>query len=152
MNAFFDIDDFADEAAALEACENEGDAGDADNGGTIPLNTCSSTPITVVGTCLFLDPLTKDIFLIVDCLIEEEIELVLESLNANAFQFIKANVSSGVHTVEVFARIDITGTKEAGSFEGKALVGRGALVVEEVRLIKDQDGVCDSSPDDPDCF
>ncbi len=125
-------------------------AGDAVLGDTDTENTCA--PITLVGTCLFQDPITGEILLNVDCLTEEEIELVLESLNANAFHFIKANVSSGVHTVEVFARIDISGTKELGSFEGKALVGRGALVVEEVRMIKDQDGVCTEAPDDPDCF
>ncbi len=137
VGAFFEVEDDCKEAGDAVLTTDE--------------NTCE--PITVVGTCLFQDPITGEIFLDVDCLTEEEIELVLESLNANAFHFIKANVSSGVHTVEVFARIDISGTKELGSFEGKALVGRGALVVEEVRMIKDQNGVCTGDPTtDPDCF
>jgi hypothetical protein len=67
----------------------------------------------------------------------EEISLVLETLNANSFNFILPDVTVGTHTVEVQARINLGTKVQAGKAEAKALIGKGSVTVEEVRMIKD---------------
>lgn len=72
-------------------------------------------------------------------LLDEEIELVLSTLDANSFNFVAADVSSGVHTVEVQARAlagpqSSTGTGEVAA--GKAIIGAGSVTIEEVRMIR----------------
>ena len=112
--------------------------------------------ITLLGTCLILNEDTGQILVDEECLTDSEIELVLSSMNANAFFFVKANVRPGVHLITVEATIDLGGSSfdamEDGLFEAKALVGKGTVVVEQVRLVKDQDGLCDGGEEDPDCL
>ena len=73
----------------------------------------------------------------------EELRLILDTLNANAFNFLLPNVVTGVHEIEVQARAqasaDIFGA-EFGLANGEAFIGLGSLMVEEVRFIKDADG------------
>jgi hypothetical protein len=76
---------------------------------------------------IVLDPL---------CVQAEEIDLVLDTLDAASFNFVAVDVPQGVHTVSVQAQIDSTGTVQNGTFEARALVGKGAVTVESVRLIK----------------
>jgi len=71
----------------------------------------------------------------------EEISLLLETLSANSFNFVCMNLDSGVHTIEVQAKIDMTTLAVMGTAEAKAMIGRGTVVVEEVRMIKEDDGV-----------
>ena len=66
----------------------------------------------------------------------EEIELVLRTLNANAFFFILPDVGVGTHNIEVQARIATLGSAQLGSWDAKALIGKGAVVVENHRLAK----------------
>ena len=66
----------------------------------------------------------------------EEIELVLRTLNANAFFFILPDVGVGTHNVEVQARIATLGSAQLGSWDAKALIGKGVVVVENHRLAK----------------
>ena len=112
--------------------------------------------ITLLGTCLILNEDTGQIVVDEECLSESEIELVLASMNANAFFFVKGNVRPGVHVITVEATIDVGGKSfdaiDDGLFEAKALVGKGTVVVEQVRLVKGLDGVCDDSEEDPDCI
>ena len=68
---------------------------------------------------------------------DEELNLVLDTMNANSFAYVLENVGSGVHHVEVQIMIDAGGSAQAGSFDGYATVGKGSLSVEEIRLIKD---------------
>ena len=84
---------------------------------------------------------TQSVVLDPECVTPEEIELILETMDAAAFNFVAANVPQGVHTVSVQARIDTTGSAEQGSFEAKATVGKGSMTVESVRLIKGEDVV-----------
>lgn len=72
-------------------------------------------------------------------LTDEELQLILETLAAHHFNFAIDDLGSGVHTVEVQARIDTNVYSEAGSAAAKAMVGKGAVTVEEVRLLKDVD-------------
>ena len=73
------------------------------------------------------------------CLDPEEMRLLLETLNANAFNFLLSNVTPGVQKIQVQARaragIDISGTS-FGEARAEAFVGLGSMLVETVRLIK----------------
>lgn len=83
------------------------------------------------------DPLTG----VVTCTDPEQLQLILRTLNANAFNFVYPDVSSGVHNITVQARAqasvnfadDPTGGNLAGA---EAFLGAGAVVVEEVRMIR----------------
>lgn len=85
--------------------------------------------LTIVDGALVLDP---------DCVTPEEIELILETMDAATFNFVGTDIPQGVHTVSVQARIDTAGSAEQGEFEAKATVGKGSMTVESVRLIKDE--------------
>ncbi len=76
----------------------------------------------------------------------EEIGLLLDTMNANSFNFYYGIELSGVHTVEVWAQIgtpiSVTGDDPGGSFaEAEALIGKGSVTIDLVRLIKDEDVV-----------
>lgn len=79
----------------------------------------------------------------VTCSTPEELQLILKTLNANAFNFVAPNLASGVHTVEVQARssaatsaIGANGSLGAAN----AFIGAGSVSVESVRMIKGNDG------------
>lgn len=79
----------------------------------------------------------------VSCLYPEELQLILKTLNANAFNFVAPNLQSGVHTITVQARssaaTSATGTN--GSLgSANAFIGAGSVSVESVRMIKGNDG------------
>jgi hypothetical protein len=86
---------------------------------------------------------TLSIVLDTACVQPEVIELVLDTLDAASFNFVAVDVPQGVHTISVQAQIDTTGTVQNGTFQAKALVGKGAVTVESVRLIKDPNVVLD---------
>lgn len=80
---------------------------------------------------------------VVTCSTPEELQLILKTLNANAFNFVAPDLTSGVHTVEVQARssaaTSATGTN--GSLgAANAFIGAGSVAVESVRMIKGNDG------------
>ena len=70
---------------------------------------------------------------------DEELELVLDTMNANAFNFIEDDLGSGVHTIEVQAMIETAASSGKGAAEAWATIGNGSVTVEEVRMIKDED-------------
>lgn len=86
-------------------------------------------------TCLFIDPVTGAIKLDMACLTYEEVELILDTMSANAFNFVAPNLTSGVYHVEVWADIDTSA--DTDQVEAKALIGRGSMVVDEVRFVQD---------------
>jgi hypothetical protein len=77
-----------------------------------------------------------------DCVEPEELELILRTMNANAFTFALDDLGAGIHNVQVQARIvlanELLGTQQ-GEVEAKALIGKGTVAVQEVRLVKDAD-------------
>jgi hypothetical protein len=73
----------------------------------------------------------------------EELELVLDTMNANSFNFVLDDLSSGVHTIAVQARISTATEAGAGVADAKATIGKGSVTVESVRLIKDEDILLD---------
>lgn len=72
-------------------------------------------------------------------LIDEELQLILDTLAAHHFNFAIDDLGNGVHTVEVQTRIDTNVEFGEGSATAKAMVGKGTVTVEEVRLLKDID-------------
>jgi hypothetical protein len=89
--------------------------------------------------CLMIDPDTGAIVINDTCLTPEEVGLLLDTMTANSFNFVLDDLGSGVHTVAVYARISSGSSAQAGSSSAKALLGKGSLTVEEVRLIKGED-------------
>ncbi|MBW1990959.1 MAG: hypothetical protein JRI59_02315 [Deltaproteobacteria bacterium] len=92
------------------------------------------------GECLIVDPDTDEVTIDYNCLEPEELELLLDTLEANAFNFLLANVVPGVQTIEVQARLEVSADSQDGSSEAKAAIGLGSLVVETVRMVKGEDG------------
>lgn len=86
---------------------------------------------------------TADAFGLVTCTNPEELQLILKTLNANAFNFVAANVVSGVNTIEVLARSSAatSATGINGSLgNANAFIGAGSVAIEEVRMIKGNTG------------
>ncbi len=93
----------------------------------------------LIAGCLSVDPL-GNVILDEACVEPEVLSLLLESISSNHFNFVYADLSSGVHTIELQAAIATnTAFTEDSSAEAKALIGKGSLVVEEVRLIQGED-------------
>lgn len=82
---------------------------------------------------------TQSIVLDPTCVTPEEIELILDTMDAASFNFVAPDVAVGTHTVSVQARIDTTGSADAGSYEATATVGKGSMTVESVRMIRNED-------------
>jgi hypothetical protein len=89
--------------------------------------------------CLSADPDTGDITIDEDCLQPEELELILDTMTANSFNFVTQPLESGVHSVDIQVRIKTGDSFDEGQAEAAATVGKGTFTVEEVRLIKNED-------------
>lgn len=77
-----------------------------------------------------------------ECVVtDEDINLILETMAANHYNFVVANLSPGTHTVSVQVRIGTTADAGAGTASAMAGVGRGSLTVEEVRATNAPDGI-----------
>jgi hypothetical protein len=72
-------------------------------------------------------------------LTEEEIQLVLETLNANAFNFVATDLVSGDYKVTVESEITSATSSQNGSASAKGMIGLGSMVIDEVRFIKGED-------------
>jgi len=75
-------------------------------------------------------------FLVGDVVRDEYVELILKTMDANSFNFIMPDLSAGVHTIKVKARID---TDVSGVAEAKGSIGKGSVTVESVRMIRNED-------------
>lgn len=91
--------------------------------------------------CLTVDE-NGNVIIDEDCVEPEELELILRTMNANAFTFALDDLGSGIHNVKVQARIllanELLGTQQ-GEVEARALIGKGTLAVQEVRLVRNAD-------------
>lgn len=75
---------------------------------------------------------------VVTCADPEELQLILKTLNANAFHFIAPNLASGTYTVEVQVKntASTSTTSANGSLaNANAFIGAGSVAVEAVRMI-----------------
>ncbi len=101
--------------------------------------TLTATFQGIIDGCLSIDPNTGDIVIDPDCVRPEELQLILDTMNANAFTFLIDDLPAGVHAVQVQARITLAGSAQAGAFKARGLIGKGSMTVEEVCLIKNED-------------
>ncbi|MCH7620727.1 MAG: hypothetical protein IH870_02400, partial [Chloroflexi bacterium] len=96
--------------------------------------------------CLTTDPETLDITIDEDCLRPEEVQLILDTTNANAFNFVAFDLAAGGegHTIEVQSKIstDFVGedppkgngkTSDGGTASANAVIGKGSAIVYETR-------------------
>lgn len=93
----------------------------------------------ILAGCLTTDSATGAVVIDAACVEPEELELLLDTTSANHFNFVLDDVGVGTHGIQVQARIDLSASAVAGSGEAKAVLGKGAVVVEEVRLVKGAD-------------
>jgi len=72
-----------------------------------------------------------------NCVQPEVIGLIQDTMTANSFIFAAPNLSSGFHNIQIQAVIDAQGDNQNGTFTAAALVGKGTLSAESVRLAQD---------------
>ena len=91
-----------------------------------------------IAECLTVD-VDGNVTLDDECVTPEEIELILDTMNANSFNFILDDLSAGDHVIKVQAKITSDTDVDTGAANAWATIGKGSVTVEEVRLIKDED-------------
>src|SRR5262245_27555464 len=79
---------------------------------------------------------TVSIILDPNCVSPEEIELILDTLNAAAFNFVASNVPVGNHMISLQARISSSTRVQEGTASAKGLVGKGTMIVQIVRATR----------------
>ena len=80
---------------------------------------------------------TPQIILNTNCVLPEVIGLLQDTVSANSFTFGALNLSSGYHNIKIQAQISAMGDNQSGSFVATALLGKGTMTAESVRLAKD---------------
>lgn len=90
----------------------------------------------ILAGCLTVDSGTGAVIVDTACVEPEELDLLLDTTSANHFDFVLDDVGVGTHAIQVQARIDLSASSVAGAGEAKAVLGKGSVVVEEVRLVK----------------
>jgi len=81
---------------------------------------------------------------VVTCADPEELQLVLRTMDAHAFNFAKTDVGTGVHDIVVEARAKANVNFDDGNLAGaEAFAGAGSMAVDEVRLVKGTDPIVD---------
>ncbi len=86
--------------------------------------------------CLTADPETGAITIDEDCLRPEELQLILDTTNANAFNFVMRDLPQGDYLIEVQAKISEGGSHQEGDHESRATIGKGSAIATEVRFAK----------------
>jgi hypothetical protein len=85
-------------------------------------------------SCLSTDLTTGATIIDEECLRPEEVELILSTMDANAFNFV-GYTGVGVHNIEFQAKIiSSTSTTSGGTASAMATIGKGAVLIEAVRL------------------
>jgi hypothetical protein len=90
----------------------------------------------LIDGCLSVDPATGGVVIDPTCVRPEELQLVLDTMNANAFVFGLDDLGSGVHSMKLQARMVMNNTVQLGEAEARCTMGKGSLAIEEVRLVK----------------
>jgi hypothetical protein len=110
------------------------DANQASAGGVVYCDRIQTLAAKFAGLNCTADSTTG----VVTCTDPEELQLILRTLSANAFNFAMDDVGVGLHSIVVQARaranVDFD---DSGALAGaEAFAGAGSLLVEEVRLVK----------------
>jgi hypothetical protein len=102
--------------------------------------TLSATLEGAIAGCLtVVTNSTGGIQIVLDptCVQPETIEMILDTVSANSFTFGALNLGTGWHNIQVQAALDFQGSAQTGSFKAAALLGKGTLTAESVRLAND---------------
>ena len=100
-------------------------------------------------TCLDAQPVYADdgvtiidyvVKLDTECLDYEEVQLIQDTVSANAFNFVSANLPQGEYKVTVEAEIKTSADFTNGGAAAKGLIGLGSMIVDEVRYINGDTG------------
>ena len=67
---------------------------------------------------------------------EEELQLVLETQSANAFNFFTLDLDQGDHSVEVQAMTYENVDYQAGNASATATIGKATVAIDEVKFVK----------------
>ena len=91
-----------------------------------------------------------------ECLDPESLQLILDTMQANSFNFIAPDLVAGEHTVRVMAKLSYMKNgyevvpvleeddpQTTGAAAAAAYLGNGSVTIEVVRMIKDEDLVVD---------
>lgn len=95
-----------------------------------------------IADCLFIDPDTGEIELDEECVEPETLRLILDTMHAASFNFLVVDPGVGMHTIRVLCQSVITTAVEgndSNTAEASALVGKGSVTVEKVRLAQGED-------------
>lgn len=65
---------------------------------------------------------------------DEELSLLTSTMNAGSFNFVSDVLASGVHKIEVQARITSSTSTQAGSAEARGFIGKGSVLATTERL------------------
>ena len=98
----------------------------------------SATLDGLISSCFVVEE-NGNVVLDEDCVEPEEIELILSTMSANAFNFVYPDCGTGVHTFEVQAKVKTSTSTQQGGAAALGMVGRGSCTVEEVRMVNDED-------------
>ena len=107
--------------------------------------------------CMTTDLETGEVTVDWACVDPEMLQLILDTMQANSFNFIVPDLDAMLHTVEVQAKLSYlaSGNLEQETIDGelvtmaeglaaaRAYLGNGSVTVEVVRMIKDEDVVVD---------
>ncbi|MBC2704567.1 hypothetical protein [Desulfobacula sp.] len=91
------------------------------------------------------------------CVSPEMLQLILDTMQANSFNFIVPDLFAGTHTVQIQAKLSYLATGNLvqetidaelltlawGSAAARAYLGNGSVTIETVRMIKDEDVIVD---------
>jgi hypothetical protein len=91
------------------------------------------------GDCLIVDPDTGAVSINYTCLEPEELDLILNTMSANSFNFVVADLTPGNKVITVEVKIIANGAAEEGKYEAMAMIGQGSVVIETVRMVKAED-------------
>jgi hypothetical protein len=80
---------------------------------------------------------SPQIILDTNCVLPEVIGLIQDTVSANSFTFAAPNLAAGYHNVRIQAQISAMGDNQNGTFTATAVLGKGTMTAESVRLAKD---------------
>lgn len=95
-----------------------------------------SQTLSAVFQGLFEDCIDAEghVFLNEDCLEYEELNLIMDTTNANAFNFVRKDLDQGTYHIEVQTKISSGTSAQNGSADAWGAIGKGSAILHEVRF------------------
>jgi len=74
------------------------------------------------------------VFLTDECLLAEELNLILDTTSANSFNFVRKDLPQGTYHIEVQTMISSGTTVQKGTADAWGAIGKGSAILHEVRF------------------